>query len=88
MMQVHLLLKTHNLKNFLSDFHKFTVTVLKSNFKKLKPKLIYRDFKNFFNQQFRTELVKELNENNVDASQFELFQIISLGLLDKLAPTK
>ena len=48
----------------LSDYHKLTVTVLKSYFKKLKPKkFIYRDFKNFSNQQFRTELVKELNEN-------------------------
>ena len=32
----------------LSDFHKLTVTILKSYFKKLKPKeLIYCDFKNF-----------------------------------------
>ena len=32
---------------------KLTVTVLKSYFKNLKPKeLIYRDFKNFSNQQF------------------------------------
>ena len=73
----------------LSDFHKLTVTVLKSYFKKLKPKtIIYRDFKNFSNLQFRTELVKELNENNVGASQFELFQSISLGFLNKLAPSK
>ena len=40
----------------------------------------YLDFKNFSNQQFRTELVKELNENNVVASQFKLFQTMSLGL--------
>ena len=73
----------------LSDFHKLTVTVLKSYFKKLKPKeLIYRDFKNFSNQQFGTELVRELNENNVGVSQFELFQTITLGLLNKLAPSK
>ena len=32
----------------LSDFHRLTVTILKSYFKKLKPKeLIYCDFKNF-----------------------------------------
>ena len=50
------------------------LTVLKSYFKKLNPKeFIYRDFKNFSNQQFRTELVKKLNENNVAANQFELF---------------
>ena len=73
----------------LSDFHKLTVTVLKSYFKKLKPKeLICCDFKNFSNQQFRTELVKELNENNVGANQFELFQTIFLGLLNKLRPLK
>ena len=66
-----------------------TVTVLKSYFKKLKPKeLIYRDFKNFSNQKFGTELVRELNENNVGVSQFELFQTISLGLLNKLALLK
>ena len=73
----------------LSDFHKLTVTILKSYFKKQKPKeLIYRDFKNFSNQQFRTELVKELHKNNVGVSQFELFQTISLGLLNKLATLK
>ena len=73
----------------LSEFHKLTVTVLKSYFKKRNPKeLIYRDFKNFSNQQFRTELEKELNENNVDTSQFKLLQTVTLGLLDKLAPSK
>ena len=65
------------------------VTVLKSYFKKLKPKeLIYRDFNNFPHRQFQTKLVKELNENNVGANQFELFQTISLGLLSKLAPSE
>ena len=63
----------------LSDFHKLTFTILKSYFKKLKHKeLIYRDVKNFSNQQLRTKFAKELNENNVGASQFELFQTISL----------
>ena len=65
------------------------LTVLKSYFKKLKPKeLTYRDFKNFSKQQFEKELVKELNENNVAANQFELFQTMSLGLLNKSAPLK
>ena len=55
----------------------------------MKPKeLIYRVFKNFFNQQFRIELVKEMNENNAGVNQFELFQTISLGFLNKLAPLK
>ena len=50
--------------------------------------LIYHDLKNFSNQQFQTEPVKELNENNVDESQFELFQTITLRFLNKLAPSK
>ena len=63
--------------------------LLKSYFKKLKPKeLLYRDFMNFCNQQFWTELVKDLNENNVGSSQFALFQTISLELLNRLAPSK
>ena len=58
----------------LTDFHKLTVTVLKSYFKKLEPKkFIYCDTKSFSNQQFRTELVKELNENKLEACQFEFF---------------
>ena len=40
------------------------------------------------NQQFQTELVQELNENNVGACQFDFFQTISLGLLNKLSPSK
>ena len=35
---------------------------------------------NFSNQQFRTELVKEMSENNVDVSQFQLFQTIFLEI--------
>ena len=73
----------------LSDFCKLTFPGLKSYFEELNIKeLVYRDFKNSSNQQFRTELVKELNENNFGASQFELFQTIPLGLLNKLAPSK
>ena len=42
----------------------------------------------FITGGFQTELVTELNENNVGASQFDLFQTIFLGLLNKLAPSK
>ena len=38
---------------------------------------------------FPKELVQELSENNIDASQFESFQeTISIGLLSNLTPTK
>ena len=47
----------------LSDFHKMTVTVLRSHLNKLGPKIIhYRDYKSFSNDVFRSELVIK-NEN-------------------------
>ena len=50
----------------LSDFHKLTVVVLNTYYKKLGPKIVeYRDYKNFSNSSFRDEIVKELSENNV-----------------------
>ena len=62
---------------------------MKSYNKKPEPKkLVYRDFKNLSNQHFQTEPVKELSEYNIDGSQFELFQTISLGRLNKLTPIK
>ena len=47
----------------LSDFYKFTVTVLKTYFKKQEPNFImYWDNKKFSNYTFREEFVKELYE--------------------------
>ena len=74
----------------LSDFHKLTVTVLKTFFKKQEPKIIkYRDFKKFSNQVFRDELYQKLYCNNVlKTISFETFQKISIDILDRLAPIK
>ena len=44
----------------LSDFHKLTVTVLKTFFKKQSPKVIsYRNYKNISNDLFRNDLTNE-----------------------------
>ena len=52
---------TINVETGLSDFHLMTITVLKSYFKKSKPKIIaYRDYKYFSNSNFRTELMQIL----------------------------
>ena len=78
-----------DIETWLSDFQSLLLLKVKSYLKKLEPKkLIYLDFKNFSNQQFRTELLKELSENNVDAGQLHLFQTIFLRLFNKLAPSK
>ena len=40
----------------LSDFHRMTVTVMKTTFKKFEPRIIhYRDYKNFQNDQCRDD---------------------------------
>ena len=44
----------------LSDFHKMTVTILRSSLNKLGPKTIhFRGYKNFSNDAFRSEVVIE-----------------------------
>ena len=45
----------------LSDFHKMTVTVMKTTFEKLKPRVSYfRNWNEFFNEKFRTQLLTKL----------------------------
>ena len=46
----------------LSDFHRMTVTVMKTTFKKFKPRIIHdRDYTNFQNDQYRDELTPKLS---------------------------
>ena len=47
-------------KTGLSDFHKMTVTVKKTTYEKLKPRIInYRDYQNFCNDTFRQILLEK-----------------------------
>ena len=42
----------------LSDFHRMTITVMKTTFKKFQPKIIhYRDYKNFQNDRHKDKLL-------------------------------
>ena len=46
----------------LSDFHLMTLTVMRKNFKKIKPRIInYRSYNNFSNEYYRKCLFNELN---------------------------
>ena len=46
------------IKTGLSDFHKMTVTVMKTTFEKLKPNIIhYRGYRKFSNDKFREILI-------------------------------
>ena len=53
----------------LSDFHKMTVTVLKTFFKKAPPKVImYRDYSNFAHINFRPDL------NSIKGSRYAQYE--------------
>ena len=59
----------------LSDFHKLTVTMMKSKFQKLQPKIInYRNYNFFSNENFKIDLmheIKRIEYKNIDCEQFE-----------------
>ena len=71
----------------LSDFHKMSVTVMKTTFPKAKPKVIqYRDYKHFVIGNFRLELRFKLRNEIVE--NYGKFEDIFLGILGKHAPLK
>ena len=69
----------------LSDFHKMSITVLKTTFPKAQPKVLhYRDYRNFNTHTFRGELKAQVS----DISNYSDFEEIFLKVLDKHAPVK
>ena len=75
----------------LSDFHKMTVSVMKTTFQKLKPKIVqYRDYTKFSNDEFRKKLVENLSLQNIptDGNGLEKFLQICISTLDQFAPRK
>ena len=72
----------------LSDFHKITVTVLRSHLNKLGPKIIHlRNYKNFLNDAFRFELVIE-NGNLQNFNNLDLLLAKCKNILNRTAPLK
>ena len=75
------------LETGLSDFHKLTVTVLKTFFK--KPKVIsYRNCKNFSNDLFRIDLINEIISNGILERDLNGFLDACKKSLDYQAPRK
>ena len=54
----------------LSDFHNMmTVTVTKTTYEKLKPRIVnYRDYKFFFNHTFQQILLEKLSTENINTN--------------------
>ena len=73
----------------LSDYHKLTITVLKSFFRKLDPVIVnYRDYKVFDKIKFQTELKNKLDNMLTNNSNYELFEHTFMELLNIHAPMK
>ena len=69
----------------ISDVHKMLVTVLKTTFKKVKPKVIvYRSFRHFDEHLF----TKDLKNCLLNCQSFIEFESKFLGVIDKHAPQK
>ena len=77
------------LETELSDFHKLTVSVLKMFFKKQSPTVIsYRNYKNFSNDSFRTNLINEVSNNGILQGDLTGFLDACKKSLDYQAPRK
>ena len=75
----------------LSDFHKMTLTVLKSPFAKQKPKILnYRDYKFFNNTLFRDQVLIKLINASLQISDKDLkyFKETFLLVVNTIAPLK
>ena len=80
---------TRFIETGLSDFHKMTVTVLKTFFRKLPPKVVsYRNYKKFSDPIFRKEIMDNLQKYDISKISFEQFNDILMKSLDKHAPIR
>ena len=92
------LILTNNRHNFqnteavttgFSDFHKMTVTVLKTEFVKADPVQInYRDYKNYNSLNFGKDLRNKLNSDITSDKDYNKFQNILCEVLEEHAPLK
>ena len=75
----------------LSDFHKMVVTVMKTIYRKVEPRILYyRDFKCFCNHSFKESLEKAISQNvGVGCDKiFEGFASSCNKILDNHVPLK
>ena len=80
---------TTTVETGLSDFHKMTLTVLKTHFEKLPPQIIaYRDYNKYDYNTYRKELMEILSSHDLSITSLELFKEIALEVLNKHAPIK
>ena len=77
-------LSTCVIETGLSDFHRMAVSVLKTHFRKLLPKVVtYRDFKKFENERFMDSLKLTLNSMRVIKRFSQHFSTFYFSHVDK-----
>ena len=82
---------TNVLETGLSDSNKILVLIMKTTFRKLKPKIINdRKYINFSNDIFRNTLLEELSQVRIndDDDGFNNFLRVCRKTLDRFAPRK
>ena len=63
----------------LSDFHKMIVSVMRTTFQKLKPRIVkYRDYTQFSNGDFRKKLRENLSLENVNTNSNVLEKLLQI----------
>ena len=73
----------------LFDFHRMIVTVMKTSFQRVPPKIRhYRDYSNYSNIMFRVSLFNELSKLNIEAIDLHKFITVCIGTLNNHAPSK
>ena len=82
-------MKSTVIESDISDFHKMTLTVMKSFFPKQKHNIIrYRDYRNFSNESFRNDLLFEISNNASKNYLKENFQLFAEKIFNKHVPIK
>ena len=77
------------LETGLSDFHKMVLTVLKTSFRKMPPKVVkYRDYKNYSQDAFRNELQYYLSATNLNQITNDDYVSLVTDVFNKHAPLK
>ena len=70
---------TADFETGLSDFHKFTFTVLKQYYPKQKQKVVFHwKYKHFCNDLFRSETENELSNYDINDKEYDIFKEHSL----------
>ena len=70
-----------------SDFYRI-VTVMKTTFKKFRPRIHYRDYKNFQNDRYKDELIPTFSNIVSENNKIRLNKLLSICMdaLEQIAP--